>query len=150
MTEDLRFLAQEQAALRRGGTVGAGGAPPEEVFGAVVEEIGRLLPVDLATMGRYEPDGAMTFVAVWGRAVEPVPVGSRLFLGGKNVSTMVAQTGRPARIDGYADASGPVGVTARQAGFRSAVATPIIVEGRIWGVAIAGSTLEQPMPADTE
>src|SRR6202022_4421932 len=49
-----------------------------------------------------------------------------------------------------ADASGPLGVGGRERGFRSAVATPIIVEGSLWGVVIAGSTLEQPMPADTE
>jgi signal transduction histidine kinase len=30
------------------------------------------------------------------------------------------------------------------------VGAPIVVEGRLWGVVIAGSTLEQPMPADTE
>ena len=35
-------------------------------------------------------------------------------------------------------------------GVRSAVATPIIVEGRLWGVMVAGSTLEQLLPADTE
>ena len=33
---------------------------------------------------------------------------------------------------------------------RSAVATPIIVEGRLWGVITADSTLEQPLPPDTE
>ena len=39
---------------------------------------------------------------------------------------------------------------ARGTGIRSAVATPIIVEGRLWGLIAAGSTLEQPLPADTE
>jgi signal transduction histidine kinase len=62
----------------------------------------------------------------------------------------VFETGRPARIDSYADASGPVGVSARETGFRSAVATPIIVEGHLWGMMIAGSSVEQPVPADTE
>jgi signal transduction histidine kinase len=41
-------------------------------------------------------------------------------------------------------------VTARETGTRSAVGTPIIVEGSLWGVMGAGSTLEQPLPADTE
>jgi signal transduction histidine kinase len=100
-------------------------------------------------MGRYEPDGAVTFVAASGMA-DLVPAGTRLELGGKNVSTLVAQTGRPARIDGYADASGQIGVTVRGAGFRSAVGTPIIVEDRLWGVMVVASTAEQPLPADTE
>jgi signal transduction histidine kinase len=62
----------------------------------------------------------------------------------------VFQTGRPARIDDFADASGPVGVTAREAGYRSAIGTPIVVEGRLWGVMTAASNAEQPLPLDTE
>ncbi len=55
-------------------------------------------------------------------------------LGGTNLGTIVFETGRPARIDDYADASGPIGVAVREVGVRSAVGTPIIVEGRLWGV----------------
>jgi GAF domain-containing protein len=148
--EDLSALAAEQAALRRVAALVAGGAAPEEAFAAVVEEIGRLLPVEYAGMGRFEPDDSVTYLAAWGTAFEPVAARSQLTLGGKNLATIVFQTGRPARIDNYADASGPLGVTARETGARSAVATPIIVEGRLWGVMGAGSTLEQPLPADTE
>ena len=78
-------------------------------------------------------------------------MGSRRILEGNNLGTLVLETGRPARMDRYADASGPVGAAAQAAGLRSAVATPIIVEGRLWGLIAAGSILEQqPMPADTE
>jgi signal transduction histidine kinase len=146
----LARLVEEHAALRRVAMLVACGASPEEVFAAVTEEIGRLLPVEYASMGRYEPDHAVTYLAAWGTQVEPLPDGSKLTLGGKNLATIVLETGRPARIDNYADASGPLGVTARETGTRSAVATPIIVEGRLWGVIGAGSTLEQPLPADTE
>jgi signal transduction histidine kinase len=146
----LARLAEEQAALRRVATLVAQGPPPEEVFAAVIEEVGRLLDVDLANMCRYEPDGAITFVATWGSAGERFTVGSRWTLGGKNLSTLVFETGRPVRIDNYADASGPVTVTARETGLRSAVGTPIVVEGRLWGMMGAGSSVEQPMPADTE
>jgi signal transduction histidine kinase len=37
-----------------------------------------------------------------------------------------------------------------QQGVRSAVATPILVEGRLWGLMAAGSVQETPMPPDTE
>ena len=47
-------------------------------------------------------------------------------------------------------ASGPLGAAARETGIRSAAGTPVIVEGRLWGMMAAGSTLEQPLPADTE
>jgi signal transduction histidine kinase len=146
----LSRLAAEQAALRRVATLVARGAAPEEVFAAVTGEIGELLPVDLADMGRYESDGTVTYVGAWGKALEHFPIGTRLLLGGKNLSTIVAQTGRSARIDSYADASGPIGVASREMGVRSAVATPLVVEGRLWGVMAADSTLERPLPADTE
>jgi signal transduction histidine kinase len=148
--DELRVLAEEQAALRRVATLVARGAPAEEVFAGVVEEVGRLFAVDYAGMGRYEPDGAITFVAAWGAAGSVFPIGSRLMLGGNNVSTRVFETGRPARMDSWADASGPVGVIGRETGFRSVVATPIIVEGRAWGVTAVGSSRESPLPADTE
>jgi GAF domain-containing protein len=148
--DELQVLAEEQAALRRVAMLVARGAPPEEVFAAVVDEVGRLLPVDLVSMARYEPDHTMTFVTSWGRPIDFVPVGRRLSLGGSNVGTIVFETGRPARIDSYANASGPIGVAVREGGVRSAAGAPIIVEGRVWGVMAAGSAGEEPLPADTE
>jgi len=147
---ELARLAEEQAALRRVATLVARGVPPEEVFAVVAEEVGRLLPAGYAHLARYEPDRTLTTVAAWGSAMAGFPVGSRRILEGNNLGTLVFETGRPARMDRYADASGPVGAAARAAGLRSAVATPIIVEGRLWGLIAAGSILEQPMPADTE
>ena len=47
------------------------------------------------------------------------PVGGRWPLGGKNVSTVVAQTGGPARIDSYADAAGPLAAAMRERGVQS-------------------------------
>src|SRR6202043_815397 len=77
-------------------------------------------------------------------------VGQRLMMGGGKIKLVVLETGRTCRLDSYADASGPVGVAIREAGVRSAVATPIVVEGRLWGVMAAGSSREEPLPADTE
>jgi Domain of unknown function (DUF4118) len=53
-------LAEEQAALRPVATLVARGAPPEELFAAVVAEAGRVLPTEHVGMGRYESDGRMT------------------------------------------------------------------------------------------
>jgi signal transduction histidine kinase len=148
---ELARLAEEQAALRRVATLVARGASPDGVFAAVVEEVMQLLPVEYAHMGRYESDGAVTIVTSLSRTGPFFPVGSRWMLGGNNLSTLVYETGRPARVDGHADdVSGPIGVAIRERGGRSAVGTPIIVEGRLWGMMIAGSSLEYPLPADTE
>ena len=148
--EDLHQLAEEQAALRRVATLVAHRAPSEELFAAVTTELGQLLPVTSAAMGRYDPDGTFTTVAAWTTTVAAFPVGLQSIPGGKNIMTLVLETGRHARMDTFADASGPVGVTAREAGYRSAVGTPITVEGRLWGVMTAASTAEQPLPSDTE
>src|SRR5258707_5466567 len=120
--DDLHVLAEEQAALRRVATLVARGAAPEQVFAAVTEEIGQLLPVDMASMCRYEADGTVAFVvAEWGRAVGRFSVGGRWPLEGHNLSTRVFETGRPARVDNYADgATGPLAVPVPEAGAPSA------------------------------
>ena len=144
-------LAQEQAALRRVATLVARGEAPEAVFAAVAEEVGRLFRVDLANLLRYEPDRTETSVAAWGMSREHFPVGSRWPLTGYNLSTLVFESSRPARVDGYADSSsGALSTVIRELGIRSAVGSPILVDGSLWGAILAGSTLEEPLPADTE
>jgi signal transduction histidine kinase len=145
----LARLAEEQAALRRAATLVARGAPPEELFAAVVEEVGRVFPGEHAALTRYESDGTMTIVAISEGLVDSFPAGSRWPLGGRNVSTVVYETGRSARIDGHGDASGRLSVAIRERGFVSSVGAPIAVEGRVWGMMTLSST-EQPLPADSE
>ncbi|HEY3800395.1 MAG TPA: GAF domain-containing protein [Caulobacteraceae bacterium] len=143
-------IADEQAALRRVAVLVARAAPPDQVFTAVTEEAGRLLGAGQALMSRYDPDGAGSVVAAWGSAGAVVPVGTRMSLGGRNVATLVAETGRAARLDEYVGVSGAAADIARETGVRTAVGAPISVEGRLWGVIILVSTREQPLPTDTE
>jgi signal transduction histidine kinase len=101
-------------------------------------------------VGRYEPGRAVTFLAAFGRTDAVLPAAARLNLGGKNVSTLVFENRRPARIDSYIDASGPAALAARERRIRSSVGAPIMVEGSLWGVMVVGSSREPPLPADTE
>jgi signal transduction histidine kinase len=102
-------------------------------------------------MGRYDPDNAATIVGAHGSTgASPALVGGRIHLGGRDLHTLVFRTGRAARIDDYADASGEAADIARKAGVRSGVGVPISVEGRLWGVMSVMSTREEPLPADTE
>jgi signal transduction histidine kinase len=146
---ELRGFADEQAALRRVATLVARAAAPEEVFAAVTAEAGRLLHAHHATMARYDPDGTRTLVATWSSTGAALPLGARASLGGRNVNTLVFQTGRSVRIDDYGDASGPSADDAREVGLRASVSVPISVEGQLWGAMGVGSTHE-PMPAGTE
>ncbi len=150
--------AEERSPYKRGVTGSNPVAPTkfsqvESQFGgsAVIEEVGRLLPVDVVSMSHYQAEGVLTFVARWGKVADRFPLGYQRALGGRNVGTLVFETGRPARVDGYADvaASGPIGAISREAGLLSSVGSPIIVDGRLWGMIAAGSTLER-LSADTE
>ena len=146
---ELRGYADEQAALRRVATLVASGAPPAQVLAAITEEAGRLLHADYATMNRYVPHGTMTIAAAWSSTGAAYPVGTRWSLGGQNVNTLVFQTGRAARIDDYAAASGPAGEDARGIGLRMGLGVPVSVEGRLWGVMFVASTRD-PLPAGAE
>jgi signal transduction histidine kinase len=157
-------LAEKQAVLRRMATLVARGVPPDEVFAAVTEEVGRLAPsIEATTMLRYEADGAATVMAGWsaGHAREAgeaasgerrtgFEAGARVTLEGENVAMLVLRTHRPARIDTYRDATGSLAAAAREMGMRSAAGAPIRVDGRLWGVMYAASTRPEPLPAGTE
>jgi GAF domain-containing protein len=88
---ELRGIAAEQAALRRVATLVARAAPPEQVFAAVTTEVPRLLAVDLTAMGRYDPDGTVTYVG-WSTTGDEGAVGACVPLGGRNLVTLVFET----------------------------------------------------------
>jgi PAS domain S-box-containing protein len=143
-------LAEEQAALRRVATLVARESPPDEVFAAVAEEVGRLLHIEDTRMFRYEPDGGATVVASWGRLAGDLPVGTHLTLDGESASALVMRTGRAARINDFTTATGGFAASLRNLGVHSAVGAPIIVEGRLWGAMTTASLATEPLPPDTE
>ena len=140
----------EQAALRRVATLVARDAPSTEVFEAVATEVGKLLDTDITVVGRYDGDGAATAIGSWSASGGGVPVGTRSAIGGHNVLTIVAETGKPARVDGYDDASGEAADIARRYGWRSSIAAPIVVEDRLWGVMLVATQRPEPFPAGAE
>ena len=77
-------------------------------------------------------------------------IGERFDLGGQNVTTLVAQTGLPARIDNYEATSGTWADAARLWGFGSCVGVPIIVEDRPWGVVSVANSGTEILPESTE
>jgi GAF domain-containing protein len=146
----LHLLADEQAALRRVATLVARGAPPGRVFDAVAMEVGKLLDTDITVVGRYDDDAAATAIGSWSSSPGGVPVGTRSVVGGRNVLTLVAETERPSRVDGYDDSWGEAAEIARQHGWRAAIAAPILVEGRLWGVMLVATQRLEPFPVGAE
>jgi signal transduction histidine kinase len=148
--EELRRVADEQAALRRVATLVAHGAPSGAVFDGVTEEVGRLLPADVTLLCRYDPDGYVARIGEWSRTPDPIPKAGRTRLGRQTVASLVFETGRSARIDDFGDDSGPGRRAWRAAGLHSAVGAPISVERRLWGLVVVMSMSDEPLPADTE
>ena len=152
------LLAEAQAALRRVATLVARQAPPAEVFANVADEVRRLLGVELTTIVRFEPDGTATVVGGswpsdftdWGERHPALSVGTRLPLDGENIASCVHRTGRSVQLDDYSKATGPFGDYGRELGLGSAVGSPIVVEGRLWGSIVAVSRQGEPLPAGTE
>jgi PAS domain S-box-containing protein len=143
-------LAEEQAALRRVATLVAHGVPPGELFGAVTEEVGRLLGTDLAGMIRYETDATVTPVAAWAAAGEHPPLPDRWPIEEGDPTSLVMKTRRAARIDDWSDVPGPIAAFIRDIGIRSSVGSPILVEGRLWGALAVHTKRPQPLATDTE
>ena len=150
--EELRTLAEQQAALRRVATLVAHGVPASEVFPAVAHELARCLGVANASVWRYEPDRTITLIAACDdpAQTEPMQVGSRWPLEGENVAAIVADTGRPARMDSHDTAVGDAAARIRRLGLSAGTGAPIVVEGRLWGVAIVGTGSTEPLPPDAE
>jgi PAS domain S-box-containing protein len=146
--EDLRALADEQAALRRVATLVARGAEPAKVFAGVAEGVATVLGVPAISMIRFETDGTATKIAGWGAS--PFPVGTHFNLDDPSVMASVMNSGRAARIDDYAAVGGSQAAALSEAGIRSGIGVPIVVDGTSWGVVVAFSTEPEPLSTDAE
>jgi signal transduction histidine kinase len=146
--QKLRELADTQASLRRLAMLVARGEPPEVLFAAVTKEVQRYFGGGTARLIRYEVDGTATLLANEGTAGPHVRVGER-WQGypPTGLTATVQRTGRAARVDDYRDIPG--GEPYLREGLRSAVALPVHVQGRLWGLIGVGSG-QGPLPPDTE
>jgi len=83
---------------------------------------------------------------------QELTVGLRVSHEGENVASIVRRTGRPARIEDYERARGPLADLARvvDRDVSSVVGAPILVDGRLWGVIVASWGGERSPPDDTE
>lgn len=138
----LTVLASQLEALRRVATLVARGVDPSEVFAAVTKEVGLLLGAEITRLVRYEADGTGTVAAAWRRTGDPMPVGSRIPIGGI-VATPVLRSGKPARITEDSPPELPKGLY-------SAAGTPVLVAGTLWGAMTALSPQYAPLPEGTE
>ncbi len=141
--QELRLLAEEQAALRRVAELVARGANLDEVFMAAATEASTLLGRLAAALMRFDGDTAVV-VAVCN---SPVPLGMGVPIDDGNDLGILRRTGRPTRTDSFAGTS--LADIAIALGVGAGVAVPVTVEGRVWG-ALTASTPDSPLPAGSE
>jgi signal transduction histidine kinase len=150
--DELRRVAEEQAALRRVATLVARAVDPPDVFSAVASETGRLLGAEATHVGQFEPDGTVTVAGSWAKPDAEglaLPPGSRLSAGEDTVAGRVQRTGQPARVSGY-EADDDIPAWARRHGIHSPAGSPIVVEGQLWGMVAVSSAASAQHPDDTE
>jgi signal transduction histidine kinase len=151
LADSLSVLARQQTALRRVATLVARGVSQSEVFSAVAEEMAGCLNAGNTEVFRYVDDGAaILVVASYATGLAKFSVGERLSIEGDNISAVVFRTVQAARMDSWEGATGPIAERVRELGMRSRVGAPIVVDERVWGVAIVSTTQPDPLPPDTE
>src|SRR4051794_19585229 len=139
----LAMLAQEQAALHRVATLVANGVEPEPLFDALAGEVEALFGADISAVVRFEGDDTVTVMGAHGGPHIP---GARPQLDPGYVVAAVQRTRQAASFD--LDEGEPPAL-ARDWQVRSARATPVIVDGRLWG-AITIASLDSAFPAGTD
>jgi signal transduction histidine kinase len=152
LADNLSVLARQQAALRRVATLVARGVSQSDVFSAVAEEMAGCLNVGNAEVLRFEDDGA-AIVVVASYAATGVPhlsLGEYLSTEGDTVAAKVLRTRQSARMDNWEGAAGPIAQRVRELGVRSRIGAPIVVDERLWGIAVVATTAPEPLPPDTE
>jgi signal transduction histidine kinase len=85
-------------------------------------------------VGAWSHDGRLSF-----------PVGATLDLDGDTVVANVRRTGSPQRVERYKDARGTLAHKLHTFGYGGAVAAPVNVGGRLWGVLVAASAADQEL-----
>jgi signal transduction histidine kinase len=151
--DELHKIVDEQAALRRVATLVALGVPPSDVFRSVASETGCVLGAKTTVVVRFGADGPDSVAGAWDRPGTPGPapsLGWQWAAGKSRLGRRVKQTGKPVRVPSYEAESPADAAWAREHGIRSSVGSPIIVDGRNWGVILAFFGNDAPARPDDE
>jgi signal transduction histidine kinase len=138
---ELAALAEEQAALRRVATLVAGGRPQAEVLEAVSHEASAIFAAEAVLVVRWE--GVHDEVAIVGgwSAEEGGPVESGHYHPAEDsATTTVLETGLSSRTV----------ERSVERGERSAISSPVIVDGRLLGAVTALRSSDDPFPPEAE
>jgi GAF domain-containing protein/ketosteroid isomerase-like protein len=142
-------IAEDRTALRRVARLVADGVSEEELFDLVNREVGGLVGADATSLLRFDPEDTITLVATWSRGGSTLRVGASRPVD--DLMRSLRDAGRARRWGrGQLPVRGVLAEEARALGIRAAVAVPIVVDGRVWGLCFTASTAGEPFPEDAE
>ena len=142
-------LLEQQSALRRVATLVAEGRDSDDVFRAVVREVGEHLPAESALLDRYEPDSSLSTMAAWIAGQGIVEEEGRVPVSADSLPDRVRTARTTVRMEPY-HATSEVAHRMGLHGPRSLVGCPVIASGTVWGILAVSSRLEHPLPPDAE
>ena len=92
-------------------------------------------PQNSVTLYNAIPSTKKWFLEIFGthRDRAAAPDGTRCQGWECPYGALILATGRPARVDDWTHAPGPIAARYRELGYGQAVAAPIIIDGSIWG-----------------
>lgn len=149
--DELRNLADSQSALRRIALLVAQGSEPDRLFDAIAEEASRILGVGAISLISYDTDTKMfTQIAATHGPRAVMPNGGQWPLEESPLGQMIIKTGRPGRIDDWAQLPGPIAARHRDHGLGQAVSAPILIDGALWGHIAAFGNAGEVLPPGCE
>jgi signal transduction histidine kinase len=142
---------REYAALRRVAVLVARGPSPVDVFAAVTREAGEVFGGQRSTLLRVVSPEEAEVVAGWSRdSAPPVPAGHRGVIDERGILGRMLESARPVRVEDFDEVGGAVAALMRRLGIRSAVAGPIVLDGRVWGALTVSWPAGAAMPGGAE
>ena len=125
--------ASEQQALRTVATLIASGAQPRAVFATAAKHAALVLGSITGAVFCLEPSGEARLVGAYaGPGYPQLPVGNLLDLGAATASAAALRSGRSEAREYEASRAGLQ--DGPEMPFRSGAATPIMLDGRLWGL----------------
>ena len=120
-----------------------------EVFFALSKELGRVVNSDAAWLIHFDVAGSITVLAAWSARELSLPNGTWQALSDE--LRAVRDTGLPYRFN--AAAAHPVSSFTREAhrlGITSSMGVPVLLDGQVWGLAVAAMFSPRTFPVDGE
>ncbi len=142
-------IAHRQAALGRVATQVAVGGSEQDLVAVINQVIAEFAGVDVSLMMRFETADTAEVVAVSDLIDDPAAIGQRLLL--HDDIRAVRDSGRALRFgaNGW-PLRGSLDRSARTKDLQWCVGVPIMLDGKVWGVSLLGSTQNEPFADDIE